>query len=514
MTEQSNQTHNKIYTLEQLASKLEIERSSGKRITQCHGVFDLLHIGHIRHFEQAKKFGDILVVTVTPDEYVNKGPHRPAFSQDFRIEAIAALECVNYVAVTRSPAAVDAILTLKPDIYAKGAEYSNRDQDITGQIVHEENAVLSVGGKLGFTDDAVVFSSTNLINRHMPIYPKEVQDHLAYLSDNYTIEGVLSYLENARNLKVLVLGEAIIDDYHYAETIGSPSKEPILATRYLSSEKFAGGILAVANHAANFCDTVDMITFLGREESQEEFIREQMQSNVNPIFLYKDGAPTIVKRRVVESYLLRKLFEIYIMNNDDPTDEYNQELCSLLEETLSKYDVVIVADYGHGMLTSDARSVLCKKAPFLAVNTQTNAGNRGFNTIAKYDRSDFVSLTRYELALEERLVRGDIRAMILDLSERLKCQQIMVTLGKDGNICYRIPDGFSESPALAGQIVDTMGAGDAVLALSSLYMAQQAPIDLVGFIGNVVGAQAVATLGHASSIEKAGLYKHIEALLK
>ena len=218
MTEQSNKTHNKIYTLEQLASKLESERSSGKRITQCHGVFDLLHIGHIRHFEQAKKFGDILVVTVTPDEYVNKGPHRPAFSQDFRIEAIAALECVNYVAVTRSPAAVDAILTLKPDIYAKGAEYSNRDQDITGQIVHEENAVLSVGGKLGFTDDAVVFSSTNLINRHMPIYPKEVQDHLAYLSDNYTIEGVLSYLENARNLKVLVLGEAIIDDYHYAET--------------------------------------------------------------------------------------------------------------------------------------------------------------------------------------------------------------------------------------------------------------------------------------------------------
>jgi len=514
MKDQSKKTYNKILTLEQLASSLEVERSCGSRITQCHGVFDLLHIGHIRHFEQAKKFGDILVVTVTPDEYVNKGPHRPAFPQDFRIEAIAALECVDYVAVTTSPTAVDAILALKPHTYAKGAEYRNHDEDVTGQIVNEEKAVLSVGGSIGFTDDAVVFSSTNLINRHLSKFPKSVQDHLSALSDHYSIEDVLRYLDHAKDLKVLVLGEAIIDDYQYAETIGSPSKEPILATRYLSSEKFAGGILAVANHVASFCDTVDMITFLGLEDSQEDFIRQQIQENVNPIFLYKEGSPTIVKRRVVESYLLRKLFEIYVMNNDDPTDDYNQELCSILEEKLHRYDVVIVADYGHGMLTPDARSILCKKAPFLAVNTQTNAGNRGFNTIAKYDRSDFVSLTRYELALEERLIKGDIKGMILDLSARLKCAQVMVTLGKDGNICYRRSDGFSESPALASQIVDTMGAGDAVLALSSLYMAQKAPIDLVGFISNVVGAQAVATLGHTSFIEKLGLYRHIEALLK
>ena len=110
----------KIKGLEDLANELRSLRSTGtdKTIVQCHGVFDLMHIGHIRHFEEAKAMGDVLVVTLTPDRYVNKGPHRPAFSEDLRAETIAALDCVDYIAINQWPDAVETIKLLKPDIYA------------------------------------------------------------------------------------------------------------------------------------------------------------------------------------------------------------------------------------------------------------------------------------------------------------------------------------------------------------------------------------------------------------
>src|SRR5262249_9140571 len=113
----------KIQDLHTLAETIRRLKAQGKKVVQSHGVFDLLHLGHIRHFEQGRRMGDILVVTVTRDEHVNKGPHRPAFPHDLRAEALAALQCVDFVAVNQWPLAVEAIRLLKPDIYVKGPDY-------------------------------------------------------------------------------------------------------------------------------------------------------------------------------------------------------------------------------------------------------------------------------------------------------------------------------------------------------------------------------------------------------
>ncbi len=144
----------KIKKISDLAEILR-EIRSGKKLVLCHGVFDLLHIGHIRYFEQAKKYGDILIVTVTPDRFVNKGPERPAFPENLRAEAIAALDVVDYVAINEWPTAVETIHILKPEIYAKGSEYKDVKKDITGKIIDEENAVHAVGGNIVFTEDIV-----------------------------------------------------------------------------------------------------------------------------------------------------------------------------------------------------------------------------------------------------------------------------------------------------------------------------------------------------------------------
>jgi rfaE bifunctional protein kinase chain/domain/rfaE bifunctional protein nucleotidyltransferase chain/domain len=510
-----NNTRDKIKSIEELAGILECARSEGKKVVHCHGVFDLLHIGHIRHLEEAKKQGDVLVVTLTPDKYVNKGPGRPVFREDLRAEAIAALDCPDYVAINRWPMAVETIRLLRPDFFVKGSEYDDAQKDRTGGIALEEAAVKSVGGQIAFTDD-ITFSSSNLINRHMAVFPKEVSEYLASVSSRYSSADILRYLESARPLKVLVVGETIIDEYLYCETLGKTGKDPVLAARHLGTERFAGGIVAVANHVSAFCDKVSMLTFLGQTDTQEDLIQEKLDPKVDQMFLYMgDGAPTIVKRRLVEAYPFQKLFELYVMDDDEYKPTETRALCSKLEEVLPNYDVVIVTDYGHGMLGPEAVELLCDRARFLAVNTQVNAGNRGFNTVSKYRRADYICVSEHEIRLEARSRRRrDLRDIVQEIGTKLSCERIVVTRGQQGCVCYSKSEGFFEVPAFAVNIVDRIGAGDAVFAVTALCVAQDAPMEIVGLIGNAVGAEAVATVGHRSSIQALPLFRHIESLLK
>jgi rfaE bifunctional protein kinase chain/domain len=505
-------TAQKIKGLEELAALLGEVRASGRRIVHCHGVFDLLHIGHIRHFEAAKQHGDVLVVTLTPDQYVNKGPHRPAFPQDLRAETIASLGCVDYVAINTWPMGVETIKLLRPHIFAKGQEF-REGQDVTGAIPQEEEAIRSIGGKMVFTED-ITFSSSNLINRHLSALPKDASTFLGEFAARHSPDDLIRYLDGARSLKVLVLGETIIDEYNYCETLGKSGKEPILAVRFCSSEKFAGGILAVGNNVASFCDRVSLLSFLGREDSHEAFIREKLDPGVHANFFYMAKAPTIVKRRFIETYPFQKMFEVYQMGEDEDEAANEERLCFTLEEVLPRYNLVIVADYGHGMFTPRIIDLLCREARCLAVNTQANAGNHGFNTVSKYPRANYVCVSEGEIRLEARSRREDLRRIVEQVAERLRCQQVMVTRGQQGMLCYSKEDGFVQAPALAGHFADRVGAGDAVFAVTSLCMAQDAPAEIMAVIGNAVGAMSVGTVGNRAPINRTALTRSIISILK
>jgi len=505
-------TNPKILSIRDLSNYLDKIREN-KKIVLCHGVFDLLHIGHIKYFENAKTAGDILIVTVTPDRYVNKGPNRPAFPEQLRCEAIAALAVVDYVALNEWPTAVETIQLLKPDIYAKGSEYKKSENDVTGMIVEEERALKENKGSMLFTDD-IVFSSSQLINVNFSSFPKETREFLKEFSNRYSSEEVLKFLKKAEKLKVLVIGETIIDEYNYCDPIGMTTKDPIIAVKYISREKFAGGILAAANHLANFCDIVDIITLLGEFETDEVFVRQNLNKKVNPFFFYKRNSPTIVKRRFIDNYLTQKLFELHEINDSEIDPEQEILLNEIFLEKIPNYDIVIVIDYGHGMLTKRLIQTICDNAKYLAVNTQSNAGNRGFNVVSKYPKADFVSLNRSELNLEERNKNCGIQESITHVSRKISCPRILITMGRFGNEYYYVHEGFVETPAFATQVLDRMGAGDAVISLCSLCAFQGASKEIVGFIANAVASLAVATVGHRRSIEPVPLYKHITTLMK
>jgi rfaE bifunctional protein nucleotidyltransferase chain/domain len=502
----------KVFELDALGTQIEGLRATGKRVALCHGVFDLLHVGHIRHLAEAKALADILVVTVTEDRYVNKGPHRPAFSEALRCEALAALDVVDFVAINRGPLAVTAIEAVRPDVYVKGPDYKNAAQDISGGIVLEELAVRAAGGMIEFTAGET-FSSSHLLNRHVVTFEPHVEEYLERFRTRHSPNEVIDAIEALRGLRVVVVGESILDEYVYCDQMGKSAKEPVLAMRYKRKELHAGGSLAVANHLADFCRSVELVTYLGDRDGHEEFIRTHLLPNVRANLIYKTDSPTIVKRRYVESYLLSKLFEVYVINDELLEPAQDSQLCSLLEARIANSDAVVVCDFGHGLMTPGAIAVLAGADRFLAVNTQINAANIGFHAISKYPRADYICIHEGEIRLDARSRRGRLDGLVSSLAERLACSNILVTQGKAG--CSFFHDGIVHaSPAFAGNVVDRIGSGDAVLAVTSALVAAGIDPEITAFVANVIGAQKLQIMGNSASIGRVATIKFIESLLK
>jgi len=284
--------------------------------------------------------------------------------------------------------------------------------------------------------------------------------------------------------------------------------------KYLSKERYAGGSLAIANHLADFCDSVSLACYLGTEKTEENFVWSSLKTNIDPLFFYKSESPTIVKRRFVDSYSLSKLLGVYKLNSELLNGDEENILCNMLEEQLPVCDVVIIADYDHGLLTPKVVDLLTNKSRFLAVNTQINAANMGFHAISKYAHADYVCIHEGEIRLDRRSRKGDLKDLICDLASQMGYPSIMITRGSNGSLFYRKEEGFTACPAFAIKVVDRVGAGDAVLALTSVMAANSTPADVIGFLGNLVGADAVSFVGNERSIDRVKLLKGITSLMK
>src|SRR5271169_3822897 len=339
----------KVRTIDELGAIARHLRDSGRSVVQAHGAFDLLHLGHVRHLEAARRLGDVLVVTVTADRFVNKGPGRPVFNEGLRAEMLATLEYVDWVAINDAADAVSAIEHIRPSIYIKGQDYQNPQGDITGKITLEREAVEAHGGRIHFTDE-VSFSSSELINRHLNVFEPHIREHLDTMRQDGGLDQLCDLIERVADYRVLIVGDAIIDEYQYVLPMHKTPKENMIATRYQDRELFAGGVFAAANHVASFCKEIDVITCLGDSDSYEDLARESLRPNVRLRSLRRAGAPTTLKRRFVDPSYMRKLFEVYIMNDEPLTGDLQQELDRTICATAGDYDLVIVADFGHGLL--------------------------------------------------------------------------------------------------------------------------------------------------------------------
>ena len=503
----------KILSLIDLKSKIQDLKKKKNKIILCHGVFDLMHLGHLKHFQKAKLLGDKLVVTVTPAKYINKGINRPIFSDQNRLEFLSHIEEIDYIALNEWPSAIETISLLKPNFYVKGDDYKKNKTDITGNIKKEIKAIKSVKGKIVYTNE-ITFSSSNLINLHTSNLNFKQKEYIKslYLNDTKSIK---SEVDNFNNLKVLVIGEAIIDQYTFVEALGKSGKEPIMMFKNKNKHQYAGGALAIAKHVRDFSNHIKLITMFGEKEEHVNFAKSSLGKKIKIEYIRKKNSPTIVKRKFLDEINKNKVFGIYNINDQQLIPKDENLFLNLIKKNIYKYDLVILSDYGHGLVSENVAKFICKKSKFLAVNAQVNAANKGYHTISKYKNVDCVIINENELRYELKNNDSEIKTLIKSLAKKLNLKNLVVTRGNEGAILFNNKNkNFINCPAFASKVTDKVGAGDAMMSLISLCLKNKIEDKLSLLIGCLAGAQSVESIGNSLPINKINLLKNLEHLLK
>lgn len=510
----------KIITAEQFSSLREELQQEKKCVVMCHGVYDLLHYGHVEHLKEAKSFGDVLVVSVTAASFVNKGPDRPYFTDEQRLEFLASIEYVDYVMLSNEPTALTNIAAVQPDVYVKGQEFQSGTDGVTGHVAHEIEAVERFGGAVRYTQGEV-FSSSKLLNNYFGALPEGVPDFSRKLIAAYgedVFDSIADAVEEFEKLKVLVVGDIIIDDYIFCMTQGLTSKDATMSTRFQSVERYLGGALAIARHIANFCPQTEFLSMMGPEEDIRRLIDQGMPEHMKLHLLTDSAFVTPIKRRYLKRHPQRgdseKLFSINYLNEAENLRAIDyRPFYHALEDLLPKYDLVILCDYGHGLIDGEAAERVERFSNYLAVNCQTNSSNYGMNIITKYSRADTFALDEKELDLAFREYWTDKLELLERLRMHLNAQVGWLTIGAKGAVAKGRGKDAVTVPALTLRVTDTVGAGDAFFALSSLCAAANLPADIATLIANAAGALKTHVLGNVGSVQKKDLLKFVKTVL-
>jgi rfaE bifunctional protein kinase chain/domain len=473
----------------------------------------LLHIGHIKHFEEAKNFGDILVVTLTPDIHVNKGPKRPAFIEKLRVEAVAALDVVDYVSLNSTSTAVNVIQKLKPDIYCKGSDYKDNKNDISGQMKEEIRALKKIGGKMVYTGGAL-FSSSKLINLS-EVYSDVHKLSIKKIKKNYSFQNIKKLIDNFKKMKILIIGETIIDQYVFCEALGKSGKEPVLVLQDIKTEEYLGGAAALARHISPFCKNISLLSMVGEKGEYLQEIKKKLPKNINFKYIKKKNSPTILKRRFLDNISNNKVLGVYKINDDILQNKQDRLFYGMLKKMLPKFDLVIVSDYGHGLISKRSANVICKTSKYLTLNAQINSANIGYHSMRNYKNVNCVIVNEREIQHEMRDKNNKTELLMKKLSSQQKIKNMIVTRGKEGALIYNRKDNkFNSSVAFADAAVDKIGAGDAMLSIISLCLKNKFSNELALLVGSLAAAQSTESIGNKNSVSKIKILKTLKHLLK
>lgn len=478
----------KIKTVNELVQILSDIRKN-KKIAMCHGTFDIIHPGHLRHLEYAKEKADILIASLTTDKFIQKGEDRPYVPEDLRAKNLAALEMVDYVVIDINPIPINNILRIKPDIFIKGFEY----KDGTNPKTKEEiDAIESYGGKMLFSPGGIVYSSTKLLSIHKP--DLSIDKLLTIMeSENITFDDLLNTLNRFKDIKVTVVGDTIIDKYSYCSLIGSNTKTPTLSVKHESSKMFIGGAGIVAGHLRSIGADTSFITVIG-DDNLTDFVVDNIQHNFNNSIIVDRNRATTLKERIwVDGY---KLLQIDTVDNIPISDITLRYIGDRIKNVS---DIIIFSDFRHGIFNKKNIEYLTAAIPKDAIKVADSQVSSRWGNILDFKNFDII----FPNEREARFALGDqdtgIRPLGLELYKQSGAKYLILKLGERGILTYRgkgeKPKDFFVLDSFARDLIDSTGSGDAMLAVSSLaYKASN----------NIVISSILGSFGAAVACEKEG----------
>ena len=461
------QYRRKVKTVDELC-QLVGPRPRARKVIMCHGVFDIVHPGHVRHLLYAKSKGDVLVVSVTADEHISKANVRPYVPQELRALNLAAYEMVDYVVIDPDPTPLGNLRRIQPDYFAKGYEY------VAGSLhpkTQEEVGVLeSYGGEIIFTPGDIVYSSSHLIETAPP---NIAADKLMMLMEGEgLVWGDLRHaVHKLTGIRVHVVGDTIVDSYSQCSMIGSMGKTPTMSVRFDEKQDFTGGAAVVAKHVRAAGAEVDFSTVLGDDALKDQVLADLSAQGIRGHAIVDPTRPTTNKNAiVVDGY---RLLKVDTLDNRSISEKIVRQLARQVAETAA--EAVVYSDFRHGIFNRNTIPDLVAAIPAGVYRVADSQVASRWGNILEFQGFDLITPNEREA----RFALGDqdsvVRPLGVELFQRAACKILMLKLGDRGMITFRDRPAsdarsFFTMDSFTEQAVDPVGAGDALLAYATLAM--------------------------------------------
>jgi rfaE bifunctional protein kinase chain/domain/rfaE bifunctional protein nucleotidyltransferase chain/domain len=495
----------KILGIERLCAERERARSAGERVVHCHGCFDIVHPGHVRHLQHARSLGDRLFVSITADDHVNKGAGRPLFTEDLRAENVAALSCVDWVYVSPTPTAEPLLERVRPDLYLKGQEYEDNDDP---RFARERATVERHGGRVVFSSGDVVFSSTALVEalgeREAGDDPLPARLRQLRGATDLGAGRLAALLDDVRDRRVVIVGETVVDTYVHCAWPEVTGESPVLALRPVEQTSYDGGAAIIARHAAALGARPTLVTALPRSDDAAALV-ERLQAEGIEVIPVASEAPLPTKERFVVGR--EKVVKLDRTRPQTLDTRARSALLDAVADSASTCDAAIIADYGLGMLGPRLTASICDAVrPRVDVLAGDVSGPRA--ALLAMRGADWLSPSERELRGALGHADRSLPAIAWDLMLRTDVRHVVVTMGADGLVAFRRLDRAAghdgnpsrlageHVPALVGSATDALGCGDALLATGVMSLAAGGDIVAAAYLGSVAAAVEASVLGN------------------
>ena len=455
----------KIKTVDELYSVLG-PRPRERTVVMCHGVFDLVHPGHIRHLLYAKEKANVLVASLTADAHITKASYRPFVPQELRALNLAALEMVDYVIIDANPTPIENIARLQPEYFAKGYEY--QDGQINLKTQQEIDALQSYGGEILFTPGDIVYSSSHLIETGPPNIA--VEKLLALMeAEGLNFDHLRGIVDRFEGIKVHVVGDTIVDSLTYTTMIGGMTKTPTPSVRFENRVDFIGGAAIVAKHLRAAGAEVTFSTVLGDDALKDFVLEDLADAGVNVMPIIDHTRPTTHKNAYVCGDY--RLLKVDTLDNRSVSDAQLEQIAANVAKAAGR--AIVFSDFRHGIFNRRTIPRLTGAIPrgvFRVADSQVASrwGNildfKGFDLLTPNERE-----ARFSLADQDT----GVRPLAAKLHEDAECKTVILKLGDRGVLTCRAgrerdPRTFFVIDSFVERVVDAVGAGDALLAYATL----------------------------------------------
>ena len=506
---QQNDFRRKIKTREELRSAIG-PRPRVKSVIMCHGTFDLVHPGHIRHLIYAKSKADLLIASLTSDSHIDKANFRPFVPQDLRTMNLAALEVVDYVIVDDNPTPIDNIKFLQPDFFAKGYEYSA--DGVHPKTREEMDALESYGGQIIFTPGDLVMSSSALIEMTPPNLA--LDKLLALLnSEGVTFDDLRAAVRKMQGVRVHVIGDTIVDSYTYCTLIGGTAKTPTFSVKFERQADYPGGAAVVAKHMRKAGAEVFFSTVMGSDPLKDFLLRDLQAAGIHCEAIIDPTRPTTQKNAFITNGY--RMLKVDKLDNRPITGKILEQLRSSVANHPA--DAVVFSDFRHGIFNRQTIPQLTAAVPGGVLRVADSQVSNRWGNILEFQGFDLITPNEREA----RFALGDqdstVRPLAMDLYIKARCKLLILKLGERGIITYRAPDSqvrsFFTIDSFANNVKDAVGAGDALLAYATLSLTTTKSDVVASILGTLAAAVSCEHDGNRP-IAPDEVLKKLEALEK